>query len=155
MLGALALGGCGTIHNLTNDPRIYGGVREDVNEMGDTGPCSVGFAGHSVDQVPGAGALLVNGVNPTQANVQFQITGVNPGTATGKYPLARKLFFNSLGGFANVTGAELGLAKCFADNGGGSFFVNGGGVTGMRGATGEVVAQGFFDTAGSAATCDY
>ena len=43
MLGALALGGCGTIHNLTNDPRIYGGVREDVNEMGDTGPCSVGF----------------------------------------------------------------------------------------------------------------
>jgi hypothetical protein len=115
-------------------------------------PCSIGFAGHSVDQIAGADAFLVNGFAPTQANVEFQITGTNPGTAAGKYPLARKLYFNSLGGLKNATGAELGLAKCYADDSGAAGAFTGGG--GMRGATGEVVAQGFFNTSGSVATCE-
>jgi len=43
LIGLLLLGGCGTIGNLANDPRIYGGVRYDVGELGNTGPCSSGI----------------------------------------------------------------------------------------------------------------
>jgi uncharacterized protein YceK len=43
LLGVLWLAGCGTIGNLANDPRIYGGARYDVDEMGATGPCSSGI----------------------------------------------------------------------------------------------------------------
>ena len=37
--------GCGTISNLGERPRIYGGVREDAKLMETTGPCSSWPAG--------------------------------------------------------------------------------------------------------------
>jgi uncharacterized protein YceK len=43
MLGILLLAGCGTIGNLVNDPRIYGGTRYDAQEAGNWGPCGSGI----------------------------------------------------------------------------------------------------------------
>jgi hypothetical protein len=81
-------------------------------------PCSIGIAHHAaVVDNPGTTAALVNGVSNTLANVQALVRG---GTA---YPLARKLYLNSLFGFdllhnsdASVpnSDAEEELAKCFA-----------------------------------------
>jgi len=40
----VALGGCGTLGSLSDDPRIYGGLRNDIEEVGrGTGPCNPGF----------------------------------------------------------------------------------------------------------------
>lgn len=40
----VVLGGCGTIGNLSDDPKIYGGLRNDIEEVGrPTGPCNPGF----------------------------------------------------------------------------------------------------------------
>lgn len=84
-------------------------------------PCSMGYAGGgAVSNNPGTVAALVNGVAPTPANVQALLVG---GTT---YPIARKLYLNSLKGFDSLltsgdpgapTGkdAELDLAKCFAN----------------------------------------
>jgi hypothetical protein len=84
-------------------------------------PCSLGYAGGgAISNNPGTVAALVNGVAPTPTTVQALIVG---GTT---YPIARKLYINSLRGFENLltssdpaapTGkdAELDLVKCFAN----------------------------------------
>jgi hypothetical protein len=81
--------------------------------------CSMGFAGGgAVTNNPGTVAALVNGIAPSTANVQALVTG---GTT---YPIARKLYLNSIRGFetlldssAAVAGkdAELDLAECFSN----------------------------------------
>jgi len=82
------------------------------------GACNIGYAGReSVDLtaqgvtggVPGSKALLVNNLLPTDANV-LSLT----------YPLARKLFLDSLVGFANIQdSSEKALASnaagCYGD----------------------------------------
>jgi hypothetical protein len=82
------------------------------------GACSIGYSGReSVDLsavgitggVPGSKALLVNNLLPTDANV-LSLT----------YPLSRKLFLDSLVGFANIQDpSEKALAStgagCFGD----------------------------------------
>ncbi|MBI3856077.1 MAG: YceK/YidQ family lipoprotein [Planctomycetes bacterium] len=40
LAGALLLGGCGTFANLGDQPQIYGGLRYDIKDLGNTGPCS-------------------------------------------------------------------------------------------------------------------
>jgi ABC-type phosphate transport system substrate-binding protein len=84
-------------------------------------PCSMGFAGGgAITNNPGTVAALVNGVAPTATNVQALVVG---GTT---YPIARKLYLNTIRGFDSLltssdpaapTGkdAELDLAKCFAN----------------------------------------
>jgi uncharacterized protein YceK len=37
--GILALAGCGTISNLGDRPKIFGGVREDARSLTQGGPC--------------------------------------------------------------------------------------------------------------------
>ncbi len=79
--------------------------------------CALGFAGREADTLAPAGsvaALTVSGLAPTQANIENLVT--TPTNASDDYPLARKLFFSSIDGFENVTGGELELAKCFANN---------------------------------------
>ncbi len=75
--------------------------------------CSLGFAGNSAENIVATGypsncktadALLVNGVAPTDTNIQNNFF----------YPLSRKLYLNSMIGFNNVWGGELELAKCEA-----------------------------------------
>ena len=84
-------------------------------------PCSMGFAGGgAITNNPGTVAALVNGVAPTATNVQALVVG---GTT---YPIARKLYLNTIRGFDSLltssdpaapTGkdAELDLAKCFSN----------------------------------------
>jgi cysteine-rich repeat protein len=69
-------------------------------------PCSIGVAARSAMNEPGTLALKVNAVsNATSCVRSFE------------YPLARKLYLNTLVGFENVTGQELSLAQCFAGTG--------------------------------------
>jgi hypothetical protein len=68
-------------------------------------PCSIGFGGRDASNQPGAVALKVNQLDPTNDCVQ-----------AFRYPLARKVSLNTLTGFENVTGQELSLSQCFADN---------------------------------------
>jgi ABC-type phosphate transport system substrate-binding protein len=80
-------------------------------------PCSMGFAGGgAVSNNPGTVAAPVNNIAPTTANVQALVLGGST------YPLARKLYLNSLLGFENIpdTGvdpgkdAEVEMARCFS-----------------------------------------
>ncbi len=77
-------------------------------------PCSIGFAGREAAGIAGATALNVRGIEPTVTRVQNLVT--TPADPTDDYPLARKLFANTMTGFEAVTGGELELAKCFANN---------------------------------------
>lgn len=73
--------------------------------------CSLGFAGgESAAQVlqTSAGAqeayaMSINNIRNAQSCIQ-----------TAAYPLSRKVYLGTAIGFENVTGQELGLAKCFA-----------------------------------------
>lgn len=79
--------------------------------------CALGFAGREAGTLPPAGSIVdltVNGMAPTQANIEALVT--TPNDPSDDYPLARKLFFSTVVGFENVTGGELQLAKCFANN---------------------------------------
>ncbi|MGZ3439116.1 MAG: hypothetical protein ACXVDD_06360, partial [Polyangia bacterium] len=79
--------------------------------------CAVGFAGREADSIAPAGsvvALTVNAKAPTQANIEALVT--TPNDTSDDYPLARKLFFDTVVGFENLTGGELELAKCFANS---------------------------------------
>jgi len=79
-------------------------------------PCSLGFAGREAANQAGSLALMVNGITPTQANIEHLVT--TPADATDDYPLARKLYLNTLLGFGDplVKDGELELAKCFSNN---------------------------------------
>lgn len=76
-------------------------------------PCSIGFAGREATQQANVVGLQVNGLSPTQGNIENLVTTPS---ATDDYVLARKLFFNTLAGFESVTGGELELSKCMANN---------------------------------------
>ncbi len=76
-------------------------------------PCSIGFAGREAEQQANVMGLSVNGLAPSQANIEALV--LTPSTADD-YPLSRKLFFNTLNGFEAITGGELELARCMADN---------------------------------------
>ena len=71
--------------------------------------CSIGFAGREGVTSPPADnmAFRIAGITPSTSNVQALVLG---GSA---YPLARKLWFNSIKGFGAVTGAESTLTGCF------------------------------------------
>jgi hypothetical protein len=76
-------------------------------------PCSIGYAGVSAGKQPNADPLKLNAFDPTPDCIRKRfLPGASDATA---YPLARKLFVNSLIGFENVTGEEANLAACFAD----------------------------------------
>ena len=68
-------------------------------------PCSIGYAGKEAATFAGAAAIKVNAVDPITSCIQ-----------AFSYPLSRKLYLNTLMGFASVTGDELELAKCFGNN---------------------------------------
>jgi hypothetical protein len=79
-------------------------------------PCSTGYTPlATIDSTPIV-AAPVNNVAPTIANVQKLVLDGTP------YPLARKLYLNSIIGFDNIPDvgadpgkdAEIELAKCFA-----------------------------------------
>jgi hypothetical protein len=79
-------------------------------------PCSVGFAGRAAADVAPATLLHVGGVANDITSIQNLVNlgpyPANPST----YPLARKLYLNTVAGFEAVTGQERDLATCFASD---------------------------------------
>jgi ABC-type phosphate transport system substrate-binding protein len=73
-------------------------------------PCSIGFAGVEAIGVSGTTNLKVKNVRPTAENIRRLITAP---TSTQLYPLARKLFLNTMIGAENVTGEEATFAACW------------------------------------------
>jgi hypothetical protein len=76
--------------------------------------CSMGYSGRaSVIPAGTASALLVNQVAPGKPDIQHLVDALGPA-----YPLARKLYLNSISGFqgATVTGNELALAGCYSND---------------------------------------
>ena len=84
---------------------------DQIGCLAEADQCSIGFAGGVAQdaQLQTSAALetnfgaTVNGVRNAQSCV-----------VTAAYPLSRKVYINTVVGFENVTGQELGLAKCFA-----------------------------------------
>jgi hypothetical protein len=75
--------------------------------------CSLGFGGYAAVDGPEhawAEPVALNAIDISTSTVQNFALG--SGTV---YPLARKLYLNTLKGFENVTGAEAALAGCFAN----------------------------------------
>jgi hypothetical protein len=71
-------------------------------------PCSIGFAGReSLDNALNI-AAQIGGIQVTPTNIQHLVTAGTP-----VYPLARRLWVNSIAGFSTVTGDELSLLNCF------------------------------------------
>jgi len=91
---------------------------DQIGCLAQASPCSIGFAGRrSVTNNSGTVAALVNGIANTKANIQALLLGGNA------YPLASKLYLNTLRGFEQLhdsdastpgTDAEEELTKCFA-----------------------------------------
>jgi hypothetical protein len=82
--------------------------------VGKADHCSMGFAGRSAVIPAGvASALRVNQLQPEKADIQHLVDKLAPA-----YPLARKLYLNSISGFqgATVTSNELALAKCYSSD---------------------------------------
>jgi hypothetical protein len=95
-------------------------MQTDTNQIGclvKTSPCSIGFAGREgADAVAPFNnlSLRVQGIQPTDTNVQNLVTGGTP-----VYPIARTLWLNSFQdpaiGFAspvNLTAQEIALSTC-------------------------------------------
>jgi hypothetical protein len=72
--------------------------------------CSIGFAGREAIDELAVGdnfAFRVAGIQPSKANIENLVT--TPATAADDYPISRRLWVNSVIGFAAVTGNELTL----------------------------------------------
>ena len=84
--------------------------------VGTADPCSIGFAGLGAVQQANADAMRLDGVLPVTANVQ-----------SFAYPLSRKLYLNTLKGFAAIdnTNGELTFAKNEATKAEIDYYVNG------------------------------
>jgi len=69
-------------------------------------PCSLGLARRQVLATStGVAALKINKQSPEPACIEDRF----------RYPLSTKLYFNSVAGFADVTGQELQLSRCMTD----------------------------------------
>jgi hypothetical protein len=73
-------------------------------------PCSMAYAGREATTIAGTIAAKLAALEPTTDCVRNLITG-----AGAPYPFSRKLYLNSMVGFESVTGQELALAGCFAN----------------------------------------
>jgi len=141
-----------------NDKRRCASATNSDDQIGclaQLNPCSMGYARNgAVFNNPGNVAGLVNGVAPTQGTVQALVSG---GTT---YPLAAKLYLNTVRGFETLltssdpaapTGkdAELDLAKCFATGAGVLGFM---GIPGLTSVPGGAVCEDFPNNACSGVT---
>jgi ABC-type phosphate transport system substrate-binding protein len=80
-------------------------------------PCTIGFAGREA-ATGGSIALNVNGVSDQEVNIVKLLAPAGSADFAARYPMSRKLFFNTLVGFPALTpgSGEAALAKCFATN---------------------------------------
>jgi hypothetical protein len=88
--------------------------------VGQADVCSMGYAGRSAVDPPGnASPALVANLGPTVGNIQNLVTlGPYPGNPT-TYPLARKLYYNSIVGFSSastIEAHERALGECYSND---------------------------------------
>jgi hypothetical protein len=101
-----------TAHSLnpaTNRTCQFADATDQIGCLVEASPCSIGFAGRgavSPTANPNSGAIKLANQSPETACIQSSFF---------IYPMARKLYLNSVPGFANVTGQELQLAGCMTD----------------------------------------
>jgi hypothetical protein len=81
-------------------------------------PCSIGYAGREADGVvvngvQGANSLKLNGVDAQTQCIRNLIASPFFPAVGATYPIARKLFINTMKGFDQVTGDERKLALCY------------------------------------------
>ncbi len=109
---------------------------EQIGCLVHASPCSLGFAGLAADaqdpnkplslRTPATPAAGGGPIAPTVGNVRRLIEDCATGSFATRYPLARKLYFNTLIGFSNVTNTPLiggtptntqerQLLRCFQD----------------------------------------
>lgn len=86
---------------------------DQIGCLANADACSIGFSGRTaIDQ-----ALVTNAT--TEGVFAASVAGIGNRQeciANVSYPLARKVFINSIPGFENATAAEQALAKCFSGN---------------------------------------
>jgi len=84
---------------------------DQIGCLADADPCSIGVsAGRSLDQT-----LVTSGT--TERVMAASVNGIafrSECVSSLSYPIAHKLYLNTLSGFEQVTGQELALAKCFS-----------------------------------------
>jgi len=143
-----------TENNTLNLCNTLGDATQQLGCLVIASPCSMAYAGNEADNVftanaAGSGddghnaALDLNGLEPSDSCVRKLIL---PGSGA-PYPLARKLYVNSMDGFETLSTtslasphSELELAKCFSQDGlvhtivKNAGFVTLGDVTGQPGA---------------------
>jgi hypothetical protein len=116
------------VHSLSTIPNPITGanrtcqLRDMDDQIGclvEASPCSLGYAGRrSTANVANnnlaSQPINLNNQSPDVLCIQGDPTQ-NPPIAGFTYPLSRKLYLNTIQGFANVTGDELQLAGCETD----------------------------------------
>jgi hypothetical protein len=92
-------------------------MTDQIGCLVESSPCSIGYAGR------GATANVATNDNASTNGIKINqqigdplcITGNDAGVKGFTYPLARKLYLNTIRGFANVSGSELQLSGCETD----------------------------------------
>jgi len=95
-----------------------GSATDQIGCLVQASPCSIGYAGReganvAVNGVQGAFSLKNNGIDPQTQCVRNLIASTFFPAVGGTYPIARRLFLNTLKGFDQVTGDERKGALCF------------------------------------------
>ena len=81
---------------------------EQIGCLVSASPCSIGYSGReAVDNALNI-ATQIAGIQPTVPNIQNLVT-----LGTPVYPMARRLWVNSINGFSTVTGDQLTMLRCF------------------------------------------
>lgn len=80
-------------------------------------PCTIGFAGRNAASGTTV-AVSINGIANTEANIVKLLAPADSADFAARYTLSRRLYLNSLEGFANLIAGsgEAALAACFATN---------------------------------------
>ncbi len=95
-----------------------GSATDQIGCLVQASPCSIGYAGReganvAVNGVQGAISLKNNGIDPQTQCVRNLIASTFFPAVGGTYPIARRLFLNTMKGFDQVTGDENKAAVCF------------------------------------------
>lgn len=98
-----------SMNTATNRTCQFADATDQIGCLVEASPCSLGYAGLgsiSASINPNSDAIKLNKQSPVTACIQSSFF---------IYPFARKLYLNTVPGFAAVTGQELQLAGCMTD----------------------------------------
>jgi hypothetical protein len=106
-----------TLNPVTGRTCQQADMTDQIGCLVEASPCSLGYAGRSAANLainPNTDAVKINSQSPEARCIQGD-PAATPPIPGFKYPLSRKLYLNSLVGFAATNGQELQLAGCETD----------------------------------------